>query len=150
MSMALTQKMFRKHEKFVKKVLKLDLAQWNMIKTICLQHGGPFYEDNTYCGPGKLGDMLVPDLCFRFAGYVHDALVRYLRIAEERAFGIDKEFVDDVFKTIMLSICDQCSISGIFICDDVLPEMYHKAVDVFGKYDYDETIICKLHKAEAI
>ena len=137
MSMATTQKLFHKHEKFVREVLQLDLAQWNRARTIILQHMGPFDEEATFCGPGWIGDKLVPDLCFKFAGFCHDGLVSYLETAPDPVEGIDKDFVDSFFYAIMLSICNGCPISGVFICDETLPAIYYKAVEVFGKYEYD-------------
>lgn len=144
MSMQLTQKLFCKHEKFVRRVLNLDQAQWNRARTIIIQNLGIFDEDATFCGPGWLGDKVVPDLCFKFAGFCHDGIVLYLETAEDPAMGIDKDFADSFFYAIMLSICDQCPVSGIFICDEVLPAVYYKAVDVFGKYEYDPEKINKL------
>ena len=125
-----TQHYFNKHEKFVRTSLKLDLAEWNKIKKIAIDNMGIFDANATYCGPGWLGDKLVPDLCFKFAGYVHDGLYRYLEIADNEVMS--KDLADKVFKAIILSTCDRCSLSGIFICDDVLPEIYYQAVNIFG------------------
>lgn len=125
-----TQKMFNKHEKYVRKLLNLNIAEWNKIKRIVIDNMGLFDEDATYCGPGWLGDKLVPDLCFKFAGYVHDGLYAYINIADNDI--MDKELADKVFKAIMLSICEECVVSSFFICDDILPSTYFQAVHIFG------------------
>ena len=130
MSMKDTQKLFDKHERFVRTSLSLNLAEYNKVKKITLDNMGPYDKDKTYCGPGWLGDKLVPDLCFKFAGYVHDGLYAYLEIADNDVMS--KDMADKVFKAIMLSTCDKCPVSGIFVCDDVLPNVYFKAVDIFG------------------
>lgn len=147
MSLALTQKILNSHEPFVREFLHIDLAQWNKAKCIILQMMGPFSLEDTFCGPGELGDLVVPDLCFSFAGWAHDGLVKYLEGAgaEAEKIGIDKEFCDDFFLAIMRSICEQCEKSDhpLVFCDDVLPITYYKAVDVFGKYEYDPEIFNK-------
>lgn len=116
----------------------LNIAEWNRAVCIILDTMGPFDPERTYCGPGKIGDALVPDLCFRLAGYAHDGLYEYL-IRTGNDHITSKGFADLFFKGVMLSICDRCPVSGVFICDNVLPEVYYQAVKNFGNPEHEET-----------
>lgn len=71
---------FAEYKKVVCNVLQIDSSTYEKIKKYIIKFFGFFYKVNTYCGPGWLGDKLVPDFIFKFAGYVHDGLYYLIEI----------------------------------------------------------------------
>jgi hypothetical protein len=131
---------FKLHEEFIKKNMNLDQAQYNLVRSITIAMMGEFRQDKTYCGPGKVGDLIVPDLCFSWAGYVHDGLCKYI-VGTKNRKGVlailNKKFVDDVFYYMMLSTCSKCKKPYRFLCGNILAFVYYKAVDIFGIYSHN-------------
>lgn len=73
---------------------------------------GYFNLKSTYCGPGTLGDKIIPDFQFKFAGYVHDAIYHLIEV-ERLSYLIWKPIADKMFLEIMLNKCDSFIWRGV-------------------------------------
>lgn len=94
---------FNKHREDIRKCIPITESVYHL-QTLIVNHFGMFDLDKTYCGPGWWGDKIVPDLMFKFAGYIHDAiyLLIELGILDKKKW---KPIADKIFLEIMLKYC---------------------------------------------
>lgn len=111
-------------KKYIAKKMDKSLSVIDKYERIILKYMGEYDPSKTYCGPGKTGDRLVPDLMFGYAGWSHDGLVSGIEHKE----GVDKYHADLFFYYTMLYIAGWNPIKRC------LAYIYYKSVDKFGDY----------------
>lgn len=115
---------FNRYRKQVIKSLKIDEEQYSMIQGLIIKYFGYFDIDKTYCGPGKWGDKLVPDLIYKFAGYTHDSIYYLIEIGvlDRKKW---KKKADKWFRVIMRNKSTTPIGKGV-------AEVYYFFVSMFG------------------
>lgn len=108
----------------------LTVKDWNIYKKLIIKVMGVFNQAATYCGPGYLGDLLVPDFIFKFAGYIHDGFYKLIEMGLlPETF---KDTADEIFYIIM-------KVKAVTPVGDFLAGVYYVSVLVFGNPKKQET-----------
>ena len=124
----LTNAMFEFQKTSIVSELGITYQKYYFFMHTIKREMGSWKEKGTYAGPGVIGDLIVPDLCFSFPAYCHDGLCK----AIENGTDITKEEADSFFLASMHAKCKMCSSKGVE-CNG-LPELYYNSVKNFNMH----------------